>query len=710
MDCYSVAATMQTDRLRDALEAHFGFADFRPGQRGIIEAVLAGKHVLAVMPTGAGKSLCYQLPAVMSEGLTLVVSPLIALMKDQVDSLAEHGIAATFINSQIDGEERDRRLAAACRGRYKLLYVAPERFRSQSFVRALASAPVDRMAVDEAHCVSQWGHDFRPEYRELGPVARQLGVRQMTAFTATATPEVRRDIVSGLGLGDGQMSLAGEGKPGAREQAPVPLLRPPAGSSAALVPSEPELFVHGFARENLELRVIHVTKLRDKLGYIAALAREALGESDGGESDGDSDERGGSGIVYAATRKNVEKVAVALEELGIDCSVYHAGLDEATRTAAQQAFMAGESRVIVATNAFGMGIDKPDIRFVAHHDLPGSLEAYYQEAGRAGRDGKPAQCVLLFNYIDVRVHEFFIERIGSEDERRPERRALSGEAVARLQRLERSKLRRMVQYAYHERCRHQLILRYFGERTEGAECVHLCDLCRERAGMARPSWTATSALSAVSGARVKRAVARVPRRLGEAETVVMQKVLSAFARARGRVAASEMIKLLRGGSATKLPDDLVQSRSYGILANTSATALRAIIDELVGRDALSAVAGRYRSYTLTELGAKLMKREASIELCWPQGRGSGRSTQSAETIENVDEALYAQLVEARRTMSSELSMPAYVVAHDAVLRRIAAERPTTTQALLEIKGMGPAKVERFGSQLVAVVSAHVGAD
>ncbi|MFL6230705.1 MAG: RecQ family ATP-dependent DNA helicase [Pyrinomonadaceae bacterium] len=347
-----------TDQALAALREHFGFEEFREGQREVIDAVLAGHDTVVVMPTGGGKSLCYQLPALMKDGATVVVSPLIALMKDQVDALHARGLPATFVNSSIDFEEQKARIAGVRRGDFKLIYVAPERFRSQHFVEALRGAQVSLFAVDEAHCVSTWGHDFRPDFLRLKDAAREIGRPQIVALTATATPYVRADIIEQLGL------------------------------------QSPRAFVSGFDRPNLSLRVLHTEKEREKIAHIRALASVA---------------GGGSGIIYSSTRKSVEQVARRLQEAGLSVVAYHAGMEDAERVRAQDQFMSGERQMIVATNAFGMGIDKPDIRFVAHYHLPGSIEAYYQEIGRAGRDGLPSACALLFNYADKRTQDYFIE-------------------------------------------------------------------------------------------------------------------------------------------------------------------------------------------------------------------------------------------------------------------------------------------------------------
>src|ERR1043165_4909697 len=340
-----------------SLRQHFGFEDFREGQREVIGSILEGKDAVVVMPTGSGKSLCYQLPAMILDGVTLVVSPLIALMKDQVDALRARGLPATFINSWISYSEQDARIESLRRREQKLIYIAPERFRSSRFNAALQQIPISLVAVDEAHCISTWGHDFRTDYLRLRSVIKSLGQVQTLALTATATPYVRSDIIQQLGL------------------------------------NHPQTFVSGFERQNLSIEVIHTERERQKMSRIKSLAREIPG----------------SGIIYASTRKAVEQVGNKLKALDLGVSVYHAGMTDSMRVRAQDDFMSGRTQMIVATNAFGMGIDKRNIRFVVHYQMPGSIEAYYQEIGRAGRDGLPSTCVLLFNYADKNTHDFFIE-------------------------------------------------------------------------------------------------------------------------------------------------------------------------------------------------------------------------------------------------------------------------------------------------------------
>src|SRR5262245_60375490 len=392
--------------LRARLKEIFGFDDFRPLQRQVVDAVLRRRDVFVLMPTGGGKSLCYQLPALLMDGLVVVISPLIALMKDQVDKLVAAGIAATYINSSLDGDEIQRRYGAVARGAVKLLYVAPERLTAPSFMRLLERAPIAFFAVDEAHCISEWGHDFRPEYRELRRLRELFPGVPVAAFTATATARVQADIVAQLGL-----------------------------ESATL-------FKGSFNRPNLHYAV------RPKGATYEQLRAYLWGR------------RHQSGIIYCQARATTEEVARKLRLDGVDAAAYHAGLESDERQRVQEAFQRGEVAVIVATIAFGMGIDKPDVRFVIHYDLPKNLEGYYQESGRAGRDGDPSDCVLLFNYGDIGKHEHFIRQKATEAE----------QAIARQQ------FRRIADWAQSSTCRRRLLLAYFDEPFDGQDGP-CCDIC-----------------------------------------------------------------------------------------------------------------------------------------------------------------------------------------------------------------------------------------
>jgi ATP-dependent DNA helicase RecQ len=414
--------------LLEPLRKHFGHQHFRPGQEAIVSAVLAGEDALAVMPTGSGKSLGYQLPAMILDGTTLVVSPLISLMKDQVDELTRRGIVAAALHSMLSAGARKDAMIAAQQRRLRLLYVAPERFASDDFMRLLGALPIARFVIDEAHCVSQWGHDFRPDYRRLRTAAyrcRTLEGRQrppIAAFTATATREVRADVVSLLGLKD------------------------------------PRVLVAGFDRPNIHLRVLPVTFEGEKHDLLPRLVR------------------GRRALVYAATRRTAEEAAETIKAAGIRTAVYHAGLNEPERTRVQDAFADGSLRVVCATNAFGMGIDRPDVDAVVHFAIPGSLEAYYQEIGRAGRDGRHADATLLWDYGDVSTRQFLID---SPKRPQPGRRVVrvDPEEIARRKEIEHRQLQQMIAYASMRGCLRSAILRHFGDPALRTRC-DTCSNCR----------------------------------------------------------------------------------------------------------------------------------------------------------------------------------------------------------------------------------------
>lgn len=616
----SESPVSSADRLQSCLTARFGLDHFREGQREVVETALSGRHALVVMPTGGGKSLCYQLPALLLDGVTLVVSPLIALMKDQVDALVDLGLPATFVNSSLAPAEQRSRLRQVAEGRIKLLFVAPERLRSDLFWQALESAPVSLFAVDEAHCISQWGHDFRPDYLALGQGRERLGNPVTLALTATATPRVRKDIVAQLGV------------------------------------EEASVFVSGFERENLFLEVYKASGKRDKLARLSQVIDALTGPA----------------IVYCATRRAVEEVAADLSRLYVGVGHYHGGVNDAQRMSVQDDFMDGELNLLVATNAFGMGVDKADIRAIVHYQMPASLEAYYQEAGRAGRDGQPAHCILLYNYADRRVPDFFIENTYPERHQVESVWAalsrisgdggiplwqLSGQLPGRLKdmaiesalklldkaghvRLDRrrgessvtvvdratrkqlridwkeqaarraheeERLQRVIYYAAGQRCRTSDILRYFGSRgSDHGGCDH-CDICAGGSplGPAPPQRATTARLSTARSDRPK------PFVTADSIETVCRKVAACVARCRQRESARTVAQVLTGSRAASIRrGDFHKLSTYGIFAQATRRQMEGIIDELLGQGFLT---GRGLALRLTPTAVAVMKGEAELE-------------------------------------------------------------------------------------------------
>jgi ATP-dependent DNA helicase RecQ len=618
------------DDAQSALERHFGFSRFREGQAEVIESLLNHQDVIVVMPTGGGKSLCYQLPALLFDGTTLVISPLIALMKDQVDALVARDIAATYINSSLAYDDQLARLHAMQQERYRLVYIAPERFRNERFIESLKSVNISLFAVDEAHCISQWGHDFRPDYLRLREAAEALagdsGRPQIIALTATATPQVRSDIAKQLGL------------------------------------KNPASFIAGFDRHNLSLRVEHCKNERERMTRAYQIARSAKG----------------TGIVYCSTRKAVDEVAGQLQLLGLNAGAYHAGMDDAKRARVQDHFMAGDLDAIVATNAFGMGVDKSDLRFVTHYNMPGSVEAYYQEVGRAGRDGLPSLCTLLFNHRDARIHEFFIEgsyppksliegiysyllsqkletihlsareiasRLDSKNElainsalvylekaghiqrgqgsiglidRAPANQLrVDWSDIARGEAAERRKLREMLNFAYHEKCLRQFILRYFGDRKTIANCR--CSNCQPQM-----KWreVAKAELKQAGGAESETATGSIPappeiglRALSDEEHLAARKILSCVARLDGRFGKGTVAGVLRGSKAKNIiANELDQLSTYGLLEQHSQDELTRFINALIVAECLKQSSGALPVVSLTDLGREVMHDRRRVEL------------------------------------------------------------------------------------------------
>jgi ATP-dependent DNA helicase RecQ len=623
----------------DAL-GRFGLSQFRPGQREIIEAVLAGSPTIAVLPTGAGKSLCYQLPAVALERLAVVVSPLISLMKDQVDALTARGIPAAFINSSIPPDERAERLRAAVRGELRLLYVAPERFRAPGFADTLARAQPALLAIDEAHCMVEWGHDFRPDYARLREVREQLRAPRLVALTATATPDVRQEIGDQLGM------------------------------------NEPTVFVRGFDRSNLRLSVVPAQGGDDKLRHVLALLDEP-------------ETRGRAAIVYAATRKKAAEVAAALREAGVTARAYHAGLGDDERADVQEAWMRDDVRVVVATNAFGMGVDKRDVRLVVHHELPGSAEAYYQEAGRAGRDGEPARCVLLFNHADVRLREFLITASGSDGLPRSQH----------VVEAERERLRAMMAYAYARGCRRAFLLGYFGDEVHRCGGGALpCDSCQTLHG-------------------------DTP--LSDEDHLLVRKVLSCVARLNGGFGRKRIALCLVGSDAREVVEaGLHKVSTFGVLRGRPVQWALDVLGTLEAAGLILAEGDEYPCLRITAAGREVMLDRVRMQATLPPERsatkkprasgarsavgGGGGGGGGGDDDGPVDEPLFARLRELRARLAREEQLPAYCVFHDRTLLALARSRPATLDELAQVPGVGPSKLAKYGAAFLDALRAPDG--
>ncbi len=584
------------EQAQELLQKYFGYPAFKAGQAKVIDSLLAGEDTLAIMPTGAGKSVCYQIPSMMFPGITLVISPLIALMKDQVDGLGGLGIPATFINSSLRNSEVVKRLEQARLGRYKLIYVAPERLESEAFLELSAGLDVSFMAIDEAHCVSQWGHDFRPSYKRIANFVDRLGTRPVLgAFTATATEEIKKDIVTQLAL------------------------------------RSPQVYVTGFDRENLLFSVVRGENKRDfLLDYMKINGSK-------------------SGIIYAATRKEVDTLYELLRNKGYRCGKYHAGMKDSERAESQEAFIHDDLPVMVATNAFGMGIDKSNVRYVIHYNMTKNMEAYYQEAGRAGRDGEPGECLMLFGAQDILLQKFLIEQTVYSPARKVN---------------EYHKLRTVTDYCHTPRCLRKYILEYFGEEGVPQQCGN-CGNCND-----------DSELIDI--------------------TIEAQKILSCVVRMKERFGAGMVAEVLKGSKNKKLLQLRFDRLStYGLMAEYSLQEIKDLINLLGAEGYLYFTEGKFPVVKMGKKASAVLKHNEKV---WQKKRRPKEVRR--------DDNLFELLRKLRKGIADREKIPPYLVFSDGTLREMSERLPVDRHTMLGIKGVGETKLARYGDEFLAVISEY----
>ena len=596
----------------EVLKRYFGYSEFRNGQEELVNALLAKQDVLGIMPTGAGKSLCYQIPAIMMDGITLVISPLISLMKDQVNALVQQGVSAAYLNRSLTDTQYKKALSNAGLGKYKIIYVAPERLESSSFLRFALNADISLLAVDEAHCVSQWGQDFRPSYLNITAFISKLIRRPVIgAFTATATEEVKNDIVRLLNL------------------------------------NEPIKVTTGFDRPNLFFSVM---RPQNKSAELLKLIKERKKQS---------------GIVYCSTRKKVEDVCNLLNKSGISATRYHAGLEDEERVKNQDDFVYDRKNVMVATNAFGIGIDKSDVRFVIHYNMPKNIESYYQEAGRAGRDGEDADCILLYSKADVSTCKYFIENNDDNDSLSPEQKEL-------FRKREEERLKQMVFYCTTSDCLRGYMLRYFGD-----EYIDSCGKC-------------SNCLTEFETVDV---------------TIEAQKILSCIIRTGQFYGAKMITDILRGVSSDRICRARLDRQStFGIMKDVNATEIKYIIEKLEEQECIISVGAGKPILRVTEMSYPILKGKASVKI---RKARQLKSVSPKAEIHSVDTELFDALKVVRMYFAKKKGVPAFVIFSDATLADMCRVMPTTEAEFLSVSGVGTNKLEKYGEAFMRVIREYV---